>query len=94
MTLVLFTGTTMLSMYTDTKTQSMEGASRGIGQQGATGSVKAQDRTGEDGRHVALEQQGHAVKAKQSHPKFVLPARDQKAGLVSIVLGNRKLVLG
>jgi hypothetical protein len=34
------------------------------------------------------------VKAKRPHPKFVLPARNPKAGLVSISFGNQELVVG
>ena len=34
------------------------------------------------------------MKAKCPHPKFVLPTRNPKAGLVSIVLSDKKLVVG
>ena len=34
------------------------------------------------------------MKAKRPHPKFVLPARNPKAGLVSISFGDQKLVVG
>ena len=85
------------SMYTDTKTPIMEGAGRAAGSacRGRPAESKhrtGQDRTGEDGSHIVLEQGGHVVKAKHSHLKFILPARDPKAGLVSIVLCYQKLV--
>ena len=34
------------------------------------------------------------MKAKQPHPKFVLPTRNPTAGLVLISLGDQKLVVG
>ena len=74
----------------------MKGAGRAAGSagKGATGSVEAQDQTGEDGGHIALEQRGHAVKAKLPHPKFVLPTRDPKTGFEAILLSDQELVVG
>ena len=77
-------------MYTDKKTQSMGGTGRAAGLAGR--GQQAVSKSSKDGSHIALEQ--HAVKAKHPHQKFVLPARNPKAGLVLISFGDQKLMVG